>query len=71
MEIKWTNCAEELPRNDMNDVIINDGINNYIFPAYMLHISWMFNTIVRLQHKWTYYSDEKWRELHEQNSQKE
>ena len=63
----WINCSEELPRYDMSHVIISDGNNYYIFQAYMLHISWMFDTVVRLQHKWTYYSDKKWEDLHNGN----
>ena len=63
----WTNCADELPRNDMSNVIISDGNNYYVFRAYAFHIPWMFDTVTRLKHKWTYYSDKKWRDLHNGN----
>lgn len=61
MQITWINCAEQMPPDDEEEIILSDGINNYVFQGYMLHISWM--KAVAINHKWILYTPEKWEYL--------
>lgn len=65
MQITWTNCAEQMPPDEQTKIIINDGNNYYIFEGYMIHIGWM--KAVAINHKWTEYTPEKWKELNKGN----
>ena len=69
MEIKWIKCTDVMPPRSTSRMIFKDNNSGDMFIAESITPHIFYISFANLSY--TTYTPEKWRELHEQNSQKE